>query len=462
MDVQAAALGLHPGLTLADARARVPALRAVAHDAAADASWLTQLARGCWRWSPLVAMDPPDGILLDIGGCAHLFGDEVALIADAQNRLGKLGLTLRHGLGRTGDAARALARFGHPPGMDEAAAIRALPVAALRLEARADAALRRAGLKTVGDVLDRPAASIAARFGATAVRALARLSGAADCPMLPMPRVPPLAFDRRFAEPVARTETMLHHLAGLAREAAAAMAARGVGGRQYEALFFRTDGLVQSLVVQTSAPGRDVGLLMRLFRERLEALADPLDPGFGYDQLRLLVPQHQPLAEQQGHLLEEAADEATLSALIDRLTARHGPSTLRWLRSRDSHVPERAQRHGSEPGNMPWPVALAGEPPHRPTHLFEPPQRIEVLAEVPDGPPRRFRWRRTLHQVRLAEGPERIAPEWWRRKGGALHGGLSRDYYRVEDSDGRRFWLFRHGLYDESAAPDWYLHGLFA
>jgi protein ImuB len=196
----------------------------------------------------------------------------------------------------------------------------------------------------------------------------------------------------------------------------------------------------------------------------VERLRDPLDPGFGYDAVTLAVPVTEPLPDTQLRLDGGALAEAELAALTDRLAARLGWRRVRRLAVADTHIPERAQLSLEAldcPAPPPPPELLPGDPPSRPLTLFDPPQPIEVIAEVPDGPPHRFRWRRTTHLVARFEGPERIAPEWWRRRDGALGGGRTRDYYRVEDTAGRRYWLFRHGLYEEGA-PVWYLHGLFA
>lgn len=459
-------LGLAPGLTLADARVRVPELVAVEEDVSADRAWLERLAAGCGRYTPSVAVDAPDGVILDVGGAAHLWGGDRALAADATGRFARLGMTVVHAFADRADAARALARYAGVPVEDEAEAVRRLPVAALRLEAPSEIALRRAGLKTVGDVAARDPAAIAARFGEGAVTALRRMIGEAEGPLVPRPHVAALVVERRFAEPVAKTDYVLGVLDALLVEAAAKLAARGQGGRRFEAALFRADGLVQPLAVETGRPMRDPAAVMRLFRERVDALADPIDPGFGFDMVRLAVSRTEPLGAMQLRLEGGAVAEAELAALIDRLGARHGAARIRRLRPRDSHIPEGAQLslpaiECAERGG--WDVLSPGEPPLRPIQLFTPPQRIEVIAEVPEGPPFRFRWRRAMHRVARAEGPERIAPEWWRRSDGKIAGGLTRDYYRIEDERGGRFWIFRHGLYGaEAAMPNWYLHGLFA
>lgn len=466
VDAAALAVGLRPGMSLADARAQVGELAAIPHDPALDQDWLDRLAQGCARYTPLVALDAPDGLILDIAGAVHLFGGEAGLVADAEMRLARLGMTLRHALGPTADAARALARYQTRPAPDEASAIRRLPVAALELESEATTALVRAGLKTIGDLASRPMANIAARFGADAATALRRLLGDAPSPLDPRVTPPPVAAERRFAEPIASTTHATKILAELAAEAIEELAKRGCGGRHFRATFFRSDGLARSIAIETGHPTRDPRLVMRLFAERMDSLRDPLDPGFGFDMIRLVVPRLERLAATQlkleGGAVRAANAEAAIDELADRLATRLGRGRVRRLRPADTHIPEQAQLELpaiEAPAPQPWPAPEEGEPPTRPFHLFDPPQPIEVIAEVPDGPPHHFRWRRATHAIHRYEGPERIAAEWWRRRDNA---GLTRDYYRVEDAQGRRFWLFRHGLYEEKDHPRWYIHGVFA
>lgn len=456
VDRAALALGLVPGLSLADARARMPGLGIADHDPKADARFLERIADGCDRYTPMVALDPPDGLILDISGCAHLFGGEEALREDLTARLGRLGLALRSALADTPDAAHALARHA-PQRMGE------LPVEALGLDSDDTTALRRAGLKRLDDLSARAPQLLAARFGEEASDKLSRVTGGRDIRITPRRPEPALTLERLFAEPIGRTEDALAAIAELAGQAARLMEQRHKGGRRFEAQLFRTDGLVRALRVETGLPVRDVAVLMRLFVERLEALTDPVDPGFGFDLVRLSVPLFEVLAPLQLPLEGGALAEGELAQLLDRLSTRLGRNRVRRLSPHDSHIPEQAAfafPAVEAATARPWPEVETGEPPLRPTHLFDPPQQIEVVAGVPDGPPQRFRWRRELHEVTMAEGPERIGSTWWRR---ADNAGFSRDYYRVEDIKGRRFWLFRLGLYGrETQSPSWYIHGLFA
>ncbi|RIA43729.1 protein ImuB [Hephaestia caeni] len=456
------ALGLAPGLPLADARVRVPDLAVADADPAADARLLARLADACDRYTPMVALDPPAGLTLDITGSAHVFGGETAMLTDLGRQTMRWGVEGQAAFADTPEAAQALARHADLPVTDEAGAIHALPIAGLRLDPETVTALRRAGLRTIGDLADRPTAPLAARFGTAATDALARLLGRADSRLTPRRSPPALRVDRRFAEPIARAEDALGVIGDLAREAAVTMDARGEGGRRFAVRLFRSDGATRDLAVETSLPTRDPALVLRLFGERIDGLADPIDPGFGFDLIRLAVPVLAPLAPAQLALDGGEARDGEMIALIDRLGTRMGRARFRRLVPRDTHIPE--QRVRALPAveacaPMPWGEPTPGEPPLRPLHLFDPPQPIEVTAEVPDGPPRCFHWRRTTHTIVRYEGPERIAAEWWRR---ADNAGLTRDYYRVEDTSGRRFWVFRNGLYREKDDPRWYMHGLFA
>ncbi len=461
VDPQAAAAGLGAGLALADAQARMPDLQVVPHDHAADLHWLERLADGCDRYTPLIELDPPDGVTLDITGCAHLFDGEAALIADIERRLTPF-VHLRLAVAGTPTAAQALARFQTVPAADEAQAIRRLPIAAVRLDEETQTSLRRAGLKTIGDLAARPTAPLAARFGEDAVAMLARLLGHTDSRLVPRKAPPALLFERRFAEPIVRTQDAMKTIGDLASEAARAMEERGKGGRRFAVRLFRSDGELRDLAVESGLPLRDPVAVMRLFGERLDTLADPIDPGFGFDLIRLVVPVLETMAPIQLQLEGGTISDDALSALVDRLSTRLGRGAIRRFARRDTHIPEQGvlALPAIEPAISAWDAPTEGEPPLRPLHLFDPPQRIDVIAEVPDGPPHRFRWRRSVHDIIRFEGPERIASEWWRRHQGS---GLTRDYYRVEDARGRRFWIFRHGLYDrEKPDPGWYVHGLFA
>ncbi len=463
VDPCALRLGLAVGMTLADARARIPDLIESDHEPAADRAFLERLADACERYTPLVAVDAPDGLMLDIAGCAHLFGGEDALRADVIARFARGGVSLRAAIASTPDTARALARFSETAIVEsgeEAAAVRNLSILALGLVPETATALIRAGLKTIGALADRPRAPLAARFGEDIVGRLHRILGFEDLRLTPRRALPECIVERRFAEPIARNSDVEGALLSLMEKIVAMLEQRGEGGRAFEASFFRADGAVRRLLVETGQPSRDPRLVMRLYRERLDALADPIDPGFGFDLIRVSAPETEPLRAAQSSLDGRRGEEEEVAELVNRLVARLGRDRVLRFIARDTHDPDREAALVpaiDAPVGLPWEKPAPGDPPARPLHLFDPPQPIETMAAVPDGPPVRFHWRRIAHEIARAEGPERIAPEWWSNADAP-----TRDYYRVEDTNGLRFWLYRDGLYESGAAPRWYLRGLFA
>jgi protein ImuB len=461
---QAKKLGLLPGLTLADARARIPDLWVEEADGHADASLLQRIAEDCERYSPVIVMDAPDGLLIDITGCSHLFGDEAELRRAFSERLHRTGMHVRSVIASAPDAARALARYGRiaivQPGED-ARAVRPLPVAALELEDDHRIAILRAGLKTIADIADRPSLAFAARFGEKMTLRLRRVLGEVDPPLDPRRPAPMLWVEQRFPEPIGRVEDIEAVITDLSADAVAKLCERREGGRVFEASFFRADGAVRRIAVETGRPMRDVKTILRLFREKLDSLADPIDPGFGFDIIRLALPVTEPLAARQPGLDGHAVEADDVADLADRLSTRFGRDRVVRFLPEDTHNPDRAAKAVPAVFNpltsSVWPTPEEDEPPLRPVQMFDPPQPVEAIAQVPDGPPLHFSWRRKKHVVARAEGPERIAPEWWRTSETA-----ARDYYRVEDKEGRRFWLFRSGAYGEAKAPRWYVHGVFA
>lgn len=458
LNPQALRLRLEVGQALADARAGVPELATFAFDPLADAGFLDRLACRCDDYTPSVQLDPPQGIVLDITGCAHLHGGEEGLRTSLMAEIAAEGLTLRAAIADTAPAARALARYGGD-------AVEALPLDALDVAAETIHALGRAGFRRIGDLAALPRKPLAARFGEEMTTRLARLLGEEDPHITPRRWQDAVFAEQRFAEPVGRTDDVLEVIEGLLENAAEQLRERDEGGRSFLARLHRSDGHVARLEVETGLPTREPGLVLRLLRERIDSLADPLDPGFGYDSVDLLVTHAEMLPDHQEDL--EAARErpGDVGPLLDRLAVRHGHSRVLHLTAGNSHLPERAGKLRSlrdKRKTSPWLEVTETEPPLRPLMLLDPPQSVRVLDSVPDGPPRRFTWKGAPHRVLRHEGPERIVAEWWRRRAGHTDNpGLTRDYYRIEDERGRRFWLFRHGLYGQEAEhPGWYLHGL--
>ncbi|MGL4560369.1 MAG: Y-family DNA polymerase [Afipia sp.] len=472
----ATTFGLESGLPLANARAVCPDVQVFDADEAADAKLLEAIADWCDRFTPLVALDPPHGLLLDISGCAHLFGGEAAMLRNVCASLARQGFIVNAAIAGTPVCARTVARAVRScivADGEEARAVSALPVFALGADDAITRGLRRAGLKTIGDVASRAPHELAARFGAAFVSLLQQALGQADAPISPRKPLPDFMVEKRFAEPVATDNVIAAILSGLAQMLVAAMDKQGKGARRLEASFFRTDGAVRVITVETGQPVTRVNVVDRLFRERLDALADPLDPGFGFDLIRLSASRVEIVVQEQRDFDTRAQDNDEVAALIDRIAARIGGKRVVVHLPQNTHIPERAviavsaQRHLAAAMVTEWPDRVKAEPPLRPLRLFERPEEIKVTAAaVPDGPPPRFTWRRATHAVVRVEGPERIAMEWWKHEEEAL----TRDYFRVEDAEGMRFWIYRDGLYGselvtgegEPVPPKWFVHGLFA
>lgn len=476
LDDAAARFGLEIGLPLANARAICPELSVFDADEVADAKILNDIADWCDRFTPLVALDPPHGLFLDITGCAHLFGGEAALMRSLCSALTRRGFAVSGAIAGTSICARTMTRHvsGHIIGDgEEADAVAPLPVFALDADDAITRGLRRAGLKTIGDVASRARHEITARFGADFTTRLEQALGQGDAPISPRKPLPDYIVEKRFAEPVATEGVISANLSSLAQTLVMAMDKQGKGARRLEAGFFRTDGAVRAIVVDTGRPVTKAEVIDRLFRERLDALNDPLDPGFGFDLIRLSASRTEIVVQQQRDLDANVHDNDELAALIDRIAARIGGRRVVVHLPQDTHIPERAvwaapaQHHLAAAVQAAWPERVESEPPLRPLRLFEKPEPIKVpFATVPDGPPHHFTWRRATHAVVRVEGPERIAMEWWKQNGEAL----TRDYFRVEDEAGLRFWIYRDGLYGNELATDdgkpapvnWFMHGLFA
>ncbi|MGP0059062.1 MAG: Y-family DNA polymerase [Beijerinckiaceae bacterium] len=495
VNAQAKACGLSPGMMLADARAIEPGLVAYPADARAEAELIDHIVDWCRRFTPLAALDAPDGAMLDISGAAHLFGGEAKLIDDIETRLAAQGFAARAAIAPTPEAAWALAHFGGdkrllPDGDDKELQRRlgALPLAALRLDAKSLGDLAQAGLRRIDDILFRPRAPLTARFGKPLFARLDGLLGRVKNPISPCFEAPAYLVERRFAEPIVTREAVEATLLSLAQDLVKLLTQHGEGARRLELSLFRVDGEVKHIGVGTSRPLRMPQTMARLFHEKLEAAAtddDPLDAGYGFDVVRLSACVVERQDQDQASWLETSCDGQDLSDLIDRLGARFGLRRVTRLAFIDTHWPEFAVtavpaaeikssspsrtgrgwreapdegRGGLAPMVQTHPAPHPNPLPLRPIRLLQNPEPIETLASVPDGPPARFRWRLVLHEIAAIEGPERIAPEWWKDMP-----ALTRDYFRAEDTQGRRFWLFREGLYEtETARPRWFLHGLFA
>ena len=455
-DAAAQALGLQAGMALAHAQAMVPGLQVVDADLAGDEAARVRLAAWCLRLSPLTAPDT-DGVWIDATGCTHLHGGEAAMLAAILARLAADGVAAKAAIADTPGAAHALARHADapvtvvPPG-GTAAAIGPLPVASLRLAEDAVATLRRLGLDRVADLAALPRAPLARRFGAAVVQRLDQALGRVAEPITPV--VPPGTPQARlaFPEPLLNAESFVAVIARLVRRVCRTLEHGGLGARHLDLVFERVDGTVQAIRIGTARPSRDARHLGRLLEEQVETV----DPGLGVDAMRLVASYAEPLAFAQIANLA-AEPEADVATLVDRLSNRLGADRVWRAAAVESDVPERSVQRVpavAGPGAVAWPSWP------RPARLLTPPQPVEAMSGLPDHPPAAFTWRRHRHRVRRADGPERIAGEWWRRDAEA---GAVRDYWQVEDEAGQRFWLYRRGDGQDAATGDlrWFVHGVF-
>jgi protein ImuB len=461
----AAAAGLVPGMPLADALSFIPGLATALAQPEEDAATLRRLTEWCGRYSPWTAPDGTDSVRIEITGSAHLWGGEQALANDLLTRLDRRHVAGRVAIADTIGTAWAVARFAEtaervvilPPG-ELRAALAPLPVEALRLDPSIAQGLRRVGLKWIGDLYKMPRNALAARFGETVARRLDQALDNLPEPLSPLGEVPSRRVRLSFAEPITEPADLILATERLTADLVQRLSQEGMGARRLDLAFHRVDGRVERIRLGTARPSRDPRHLAALFKERL----DTVDPGLGIEDMILAAFAVESLpAEQISFPHYSPSNEASgIAPLLDRLGNRLGLAALTWIELRSSHVPERAciRVPVSRPRSSDMP---ASNKPPRPTRLFEPPEPVEAFWLLPDDPPFRFVWRRRRHRVTCADGPERIADEWWQPDGSAAVDAV-RDYYRVEDDEGRRFWLFRTGFHSGGRPPRWFIHGVFA
>jgi protein ImuB len=507
LNAEAEAAGLRLGQPLRDASAMCPALLTRAADPLAEAAFLTVLRRWAGKFSPWVAEEPPAALVIDLTGCAHLFGGEAPLLAQVEQDCAELGLTVRAGVADTRGAAWALARYaGQVAGPSrngdaidqEARATRSravkrpgwerggnapaghgtvrpqgviatpghlrqvlgdLPLPALRLSSDAVEGLHRLGLRRVRDIMDLPRAALARRFGADTLRRLDQALGLEPEPVAPARA--PLHFATRltFPDPIGLPEDLTAGLDRLLPPLCDKLRAAARGARRLRLEATRTDNRVERLDIGLARPADQPAMIRPLILLKL----DSIDPGFGIDCLRLEALETEPLhpVQHSGHGEASAAASARQSAdhaladLISKLGTRLGTENVTRLHPGESHIPEKAAQILAAAWSDPHPAPWAPPPAPRPLTLFRP---EPVAAPEDPTPPARFRWRRRDLVTRVAAGPERISPEWWLDDPDWRSG--PRDYWRVEVEGGERLWLFyAHGA---EMSGGWFCQGLFA
>ncbi|WP_316204519.1 DNA polymerase Y family protein [Bradyrhizobium sp. SZCCHNS3051] len=454
VDEAARRLKLRPGMTIALAQSLVPNL--TIHDAmpAEDEAALTRFALWCTRYSPLVTADPPDGVFIDIAGSAHLFKGEAALLQDLKGRMASSRIQARVAVADTPGCAWAAARFSKEeiiaPGR-ASDALGGLPVAALRLDPAVVESLRDVGIERIAQLATKPRGSLRTRFGADLLLRMDQALGAASEALVALvpPEVP--RGKMRFAEPLSDPENLQRVIGILCQSLTEDLARRGVGARRLDLVFLRVDNIAQAVRISTSRPNRNPAHLARLLGERLVLV----DPGFGIEEATLTASWIEALTEKQmvGAHVAMPGESADLSDLVDKLRIKLGAERVFRVVPVESDLPERSAKRVpamARPSGVNWPEDLP-----RPSRLLTPPELVQAVAEIPDAPPRLFVWRKMRHRVMKADGPERIHGEWWLSDDEI---GLQRDYYRVENMQGERFWLFRDAPADEGGR--WWLHGI--
>jgi protein ImuB len=470
LNLAAEEFGLNVGDSLADARAKAGSLQVQPVDRKADDAALRRLAHWATRYTPAVSVwgeaNGADGLFLEITGAAHLLGGEKGMLADLFCRLSRFGLPARLAIADTPGAAWALSRFHSSPDFilpsgHETAALASLPIAALRLSSDTRTTLRRLGFKQVGALIDKQRAPFAARFERELLLRLDQALGRIAEPLTFITPLPAYRSTRHLLEPIVTREAVVAVANRLMEDLVPALVRDGVGIRALKLALHRVDNEVSTLDVSLTLPTRDAKRVARLIDLKLDNIADMFDAGYGFEVLNLTVTASEPMAERQTELTSSSdgmVNSERCAALVDTLRQRLGARSVRVLKPVASHVPERAESLSTATvTRFSWPLPDTSR--LRPPILLRRAELTDVTALMPEGPPKRFRWRGVSHDVARAQGPERIADEWWRRRTSRA----PRDYYVVEDKTGRRFWLYREGICGrDTASPRWYVHGLFA
>jgi len=459
-DPAAHAAGLKTGMPIAKAQVLVPGLIIEDANPAADSEALERLA--LWmlqRYAPIVAADTPDGIVIDSTGADHLQGGEASMLKSLVERLNIDGIQARAAVADTWGAAHALARWAAKPTLisqpgSAAADIGELPLPALRLPTGLPEDLHKLGFERIADLLGKPRAPLALRFGPELARRIDQAVGRLAEPIDPIRPAELIEVRRAFAEPIGAAETIARYIGKLVVELTKTLEARGLGAKRLDLICHRVDTQAQTVRVGTALPVRDPKRLTRLLTDKIETI----DPGFGIEIMTLTAILAEPLIKKQSvsALIEEP--EPDVSGLIDLLANRIGDQKIYRAAPVPSDVPERSVEH--IPAMAPeterdWPTHWP-----RPSRLFRHPEPIDTVALLPDHPPVTFTWKGIRRRVRRADGPERVFGEWWKRDPELA---AARDYFRIEDDAGERYWVFRAGDGEDPATGSqrWFLHGIF-
>lgn len=443
--------GLSSGLSIPDARAICPDLLTEPSDLLREKT----LLRALWRWadqlSPRVALDPPDCLLLDITGCAHLFGGEGSMGGEANARLSNMQIVSRIGIAGTKGAARALARFGSKSVSIAQAgkthdALKALPIDALDVPSKMTSELAQSGLKTIGQLYEIKSTELARRFGLELTQALATSTGLEPDPVSPATADPIYAARMTLPEPIGFQSDLENVLERLAGSVCGKLQDTQKGARRF---------VLTVRCVDTGDHPISVGFAKPCFEVRpiLQQFARPLDElkiEFGADWFRLEAQSIEPIRFRQTRLGEAVDTADSVARAISTIGNRIGFDHVRRYEARDAHLPERefvAVEAMDRDVDPVWRTA----PRYRPLRLYKRPEYLRALE--PGRPPISFEWRRKAYRTKSAKGPERLTPEWWREAD-----MRTRDYWTVQTKEGLRLWLV---TYPGVEPPQWYVAGKF-
>lgn len=452
----AQALGIEAGMVLADARAVQPDIQVVDYDPTLAEKLLASLAEWTIRYSPLVALDLPDGLILDATGCAHLWGSETAYLKDIASRLKASGYDVRTAMADTIGAVWAVSRYSRAFPIiaegDQLTALLQLPPHALRLDAAVVEKMQKLGLYQIKSFIYMPPSVLRRRFGQSTLDQIGKALGNTHEAFEPVCPVEPYQERLSSMEPIQTATGIEIALQKLLEMLCARLAKDGKGARQAVLRCYRIDGEIQAIQIGTSGPSCSTSHMFKLFELKIASI----EPALGIELFVLEAPVTEPLGNAQEELwnLTGGNKMTQVAELIDRLTARAGADVIHRYLPAQHHWPERAITEA---------VSLTDQPEidwrtdqHRPVQLLSQPEKITVSAPVPDYPPMLFRYKGDIHRIKKADGPNRIEQEWW------ISDGMHRDYYSVEDEHGGRYWIFRLGHYNEELSAEWFIHGFFA
>ena len=452
----AQAQGVDSGMVVADARALIPALQVFDDRPNLSARLLKGIAEWCIRYTPVVAVDPPDGLILDITGCAHLWGGERTYLNEIISRLKGRGYGVQAGMADTIGTAWAISRFGQEsPIIDsgqQTSALLSLPPAALRLESSILERLQKLGLRQIRNFMSMPRSALRRRFGQHLLQKLDQALGQEEEAIQPVQPIVPYQERLPCLEPIVTATGIEIALLRLLETLSLRLQQEQKGLRLAYFKGYRVDGKIEKIEIGTSRASHNISHLYKLFELKLETI----EPALGIELFMLEAPKVEDVSSLQEKLWEDTCglEDNELSELIDRLINKIGAHTIHRYLPDEHHWPERSIKLASSPHeklNTTWKYNR-----RRPMQLLSKPEPIDVTAPIPDYPPMLFRYKGRLHTIKKADGPERIEQEWW------LDEGQHRDYYCVEDEAGSRYWVFRSGHYTEEKSYQWFIHGFFA